>query len=375
MSVSDRTPLIIVGAGPTGLAAALFLAHRGVPVRIIDAAAQPSATSRALLVNPRSLQILQPSGVAAHIVAEGYPVTGARMHLRGREVASIDLRAELPGQLPIGLAQSRTEALLTEALQALGIAVERQTQLQALQQDANGVALVLRLADGSIQTVQAPLVFGADGAHSTARASLGIGFAGSRLPEPWQLWDLQLDTPLDPNHVHIALVADGFLFMMHLHAGMWRVIGNGVDPLGDLPGASVPGAVTWQSQFYIAHRLADRVCVGRVALGGDAAHIHSPLGARGMNLGIEDAWVFADCAADAMAGNLARMHDYAALRQPIQRQVVRRVATITRLVRGRPAPLRWLRDALAPRLIKIAPVRRVVVKTIAGLDHPLRTRC
>jgi 2-polyprenyl-6-methoxyphenol hydroxylase-like FAD-dependent oxidoreductase len=373
MPATSHAPLMIVGAGPTGLAAALFLARRGVAVRIIDAATQPATTSKALLVNPRSLDILGECGVAARIVAEGYALSGATMHRDGQEVASIDLRGQLP-QLPIGLAQARTEALLNEALEAQGVRVERGVTLQSLTQDAQQVTLALQQADGSTQTVQAPLVFGADGARSAVRHALGIDFAGSGLPEPWLLWDLRLRTTLDPQRAHIGLVPDGFLFVMHLQAGVWRVIGNGADPLAQLPGGSVPGEVLWQSQFHIAHRLADSFSAGRVALGGDAAHIHSPLGARGMNLGIEDAWVFADCAVDALGGQLDRMQEYAGLRRPLDRQVVRRVAAITRLMRGRPAPLRWLRDALAPQVLKLAPARQRMLQTIAGLDHPLRTR-
>ena len=373
MAASTPVPLMIVGAGPTGLAAALFLARRGVPVRIIDAAMQPTTTSKALLVNPRSLEMLKESGVAACIIAEGWAVKGMAMHRGNREVVSVDLRHQMP-QLPIGLAQARTEALLNDALEAFGVHVERGLSLQSLQQDAEQVALTLQQTDGSTQTVQASLVFGADGARSVVRHALGVDFAGSALPEPWLLWDVRLDTSLDPLRAHIGLQPDGFLFLMHLQAGIWRVIGNGIDPLAQLPCGSVPGEVMWQSQFHIAHRVASNASVGRVALGGDAAHIHSPLGARGMNLGIEDAYVFADCAFDALNGNLERMQEYAELRQPVHREVVRNIAALTRVMRGRPAPLRWLRNTLLPELVKVAPLRRRLLQTMAGLDHPLRTR-
>ncbi len=373
MTASAKAPLMIIGAGPTGLAAALFLARRGVPVRIVDAATQPTTTSKALLVNPRSLEMLKDTGVAARIIAEGWAVQGMAMHRGNREVVSVDLQGELP-QLPIGLAQARTEALLNEALEALGVHVERGLSLQTLQQDAQQVTLTLQQADGSTQMVQAPLVFGADGARSVVRHALGVDFAGSALPEPWLLWDVQLDTPLDPQRVHIGLQPDGFLFVMHLQADIWRVIGNGADPLAQLPYGSVPGEVIWQSQFHIAHRLAGKASVGRVALGGDAAHIHSPLGARGMNLGMEDAYVFADCAFDALNGKLERMQEYAELREPLHRQVVHRVAALTRIMRGRPAPLRWMRNTLMPELVKVEPLRRRLLQTMAGLDHPLRTR-
>lgn len=370
MSAATQLPVMIVGAGPTGLSAALFLARRGLPVRIIDAAAEPATTSKALLVNPRTLDILRDSGVARRIVGEGHAVVGAVLHRAGRQVASIDLRGELSAQLPIGLAQAGTEALLTQALAQCGVQVERSTSLLTLHQDAQQVILNLQSEHGN-RTAHASLVFGADGAHSAVRRALDIDFPGHALPEPWLLWDLHLRTSLDPRCAHIVLAPDGFVFVMNLQADLWRVIGNGAEPLARLPGDSVAGRVEWQSRFHIAHRLASRFGVGRVMLGGDAAHIHSPLGARGMNLGIEDAWVFAECAARALGGTVAQLQAYADLRRAVDGQVVRKVATLTRLMGGHQPALRRLRDALLPQALKLAPLRRLMIRTLAGLDHPL----
>jgi 2-polyprenyl-6-methoxyphenol hydroxylase-like FAD-dependent oxidoreductase len=163
------------------------------------------------------------------------------------------------------------------------------------------------------------------------------------------------------------------MFLMALKSDVWRVIGNSADPLAQLPAGSVPGTVWWQSEFHIAHRLASRVCVGRVALGGDAAHIHSPLGARGMNLGIEDAWVFADCAADALDGRLQRMREYAELREVVHHRVVKKIAAITRMMRGKPAALARIRELIMPQLLKLPQARKQMAATISGMDHPLRT--
>jgi 2-polyprenyl-6-methoxyphenol hydroxylase-like FAD-dependent oxidoreductase len=372
MTVTAGAPVLIVGAGPTGLAAALFLAQRGVKVRIIDAAPSPITTSKALLVNPRSLEILHDSGVAARIMTEGTRIMGACMRRGAKVVATLDVLELLPGQPLIGIPQARTEALLNNALEACGVMVERGTSLQTLQQDTDRVLMSLRHADGRDETTVAALVFGADGARSTVRHQLGLAFEGTTLPETWRLWDLQLQTTLDPQRVHLVLLQDGFMFLMALQGDIWRVIGNSADPLAQLPADSVPGRVAWQSDFHIAHRLASRACVGRVALGGDAAHIHSPLGARGMNLGIEDAWVFAHCAADALDGSLQRMREYALLRETVHHQVVKKIAAITRLMRGKPAPVARIRDVLIPQLMKWPSAQRQMAATISGLDHPLR---
>jgi 3-(3-hydroxy-phenyl)propionate hydroxylase len=372
---SFQPAILVVGAGPTGLAAALLLAQRGISVRIIDPVLQPTPYSKALAVNVRTLEVLRETGVADRIVAEGWAAAGATVHLHDRAVATVDLSSSLgtPRAMTI-LPQARTEALLAEALQAQGVNVERGVSLLTLEQNESRVLSTLAQADGRTEQVQTSLVFGADGARSATRHALGLGFDGSSLPEPWRLWDMQLETKLDRMQAHIILEPDGFIFMLRLHGDQWRVIGNGADTLASLGRYSKLGTIAWQSEFHIGHRVATQAAVGRVALGGDAAHIHSPIGARGMNLGIEDAYVYADCAAGALAGNMSRLQDYAELRHAVHKQVVRRISVMTHFARGRPAWLRVVRDAVMPVAARFAPVRRQMLKTIGGLDHPLVIR-
>jgi 2-polyprenyl-6-methoxyphenol hydroxylase-like FAD-dependent oxidoreductase len=372
---NNTLPVLVAGAGPTGLAAALLLARRGVAVRIVDKAPLPSRHSKALAVNPRTQELLEDTGVTARMLAEGWTVLGLTLHRPGHDDVAVPLSPLLDTHRSLlSLPQASTEALLAEALQALGVEVERSVKLDALEQDDDGVSASLAHADGSIERVRTPLLYGADGAHSTVRQALGLAFPGEELPEPWQLWDLRLATPLAPDRVHLMLLPDGFLFALRVQDDLWRVMGNGTHPLDALPAGTVCGEVLWQSHFHIAHRVAERAGVGRVLLGGDAAHIHSPLGARGMNLGIEDAYVFADCAADALGGRLSRLASYAQLRHPVHRQVVRRIAALTRLMHGHPTALRELRDRLVPRLMRFGPARRQFFRVAGGLDHPVRTR-
>ncbi|HET6806231.1 MAG TPA: FAD-dependent monooxygenase [Frateuria sp.] len=372
---SNALPVMIAGAGPTGLAAALWLARRGVPVRVVDKATAPSSHSKALAVNPRTQDLLEDTGVTARMLAEGWTVRGLSLHRSGHDDVAVPLSPLLDSDRSLlSLPQSRTEALLADALRAQGVTVERGVKLDTLTQRDDSVAIQLVHADGAVESTHAPLLYGADGAHSTVRQALGLAFPGDELPEPWQLWDLHLTTPLDPDRVHLFLRPDGFLFALRVRDDLWRVMGNGTDPLAALPVGTVCGEVRWQSDFHIAHRVAERAGVGRVLLGGDAAHVHSPLGARGMNLGIEDAYVFADCAADALAGRPSRLASYARLRHPVHRQVVRRVGALTRLMHGRPPSLRELRDVLVPRLMRFGPARRQFLRVAGGLDHPVRTR-
>ena len=165
--------VLIVGAGPTGLAAALFLTRRGVPVRIIDAAERPTATSKALGVNPRTLDLLEDSGVTARILAEAQEMRTLFLHRNGRPLTTLrpDWKALGAAHPMVILPQARTEALLTGALATLGVTPERDRALGAVTRTDDAVTATL--ADG--ETISAPLLFAADGAHSTVRKALEEG--------------------------------------------------------------------------------------------------------------------------------------------------------------------------------------------------------
>lgn len=363
--------VLIVGAGPTGLAAALFLSHRGVSVRLIDAASGPTRTSKALGVNPRTLDLLQDTGVTAAIEAEGQDIRALRLHRRGRPLASITpdwaaLGAAHPMQV---LPQARTESLLTEALAAFGGAPERDLALTGLSQTADAVHAAL--SDGS--SIAVPVVFAADGAHSAARKALGLDFPGDVWDEPWQLIDLDLTGPV-ADEGWIDLRPTGPFVCLPFSGTTFRLIGFGPPLLDHLPQGWTAGTVHWRSDFRISHRMVEAMTVGRVCLGGDAAHIHSPVGARGMNLGIEDAFVFAACAADFLAGAPGRLDDYDRLRGPIDAAVVRRVRALTLAIRHASPAADLMRRLLLPAVARLPFVINRVLKLGMGLDHPLAVR-
>ncbi|MXP62221.1 FAD-dependent oxidoreductase [Roseomonas sp. M0104] len=371
MNNLSQADVLIAGAGPTGLAAALFLARRGRRVRLVDQAEAPAATSRAQVINPRSLELLEPTGVTAAVLREARPIRGVRFYEGWRRIGEIDFSG-LPARHAMSvLPQARTEALLTEALSRHGLAPERGLRLEALRQEAGLVLTEVTDTAGRRQTLRSSLLLGADGAHSAVRKALGLGFPGSSFPEAWPLFDVALNDPLDLDHAHIAFVPRGLVFMLALRQGLWRVFGNVAAPLEHLPPGTEAGEAVWTSNFHISHRRAAQVLAGRVALAGDAAHIHSPAGARGMNLGIEDAFVFAACAADALEGRPGRLADYARLRHPLHARVVRRMALLTRLARGRPALVGHLRHLLFPLAASLGPAAHRMRDFLAGIDQPL----
>jgi len=373
MSELPPTEVLIAGAGPTGLAAALFLARRGRRVRLVDQAEAAATTSRAQVINPRSLQLLEPTGVTTAVLREARPIRGVRFYESWRRIGEVDFTG-LPSRYAMSvLPQARTEALLTEALGRHGLTPERGLRFEELRQEQDGVLTVLADTAGRRETQRSRLLLGADGAHSAVRKALGLHFKGSSFPESWPLYDIALNDPLDLDHAHVGFVPGGLIFLLGLRPGLWRVFGNVEAPLTHLPPGAQAGATSWTSTFHISHRLAERVLAGNVALAGDAAHIHSPVGARGMNLGIEDAFVFAACAADALEGKLARLADYARLRSPVHAQVVRRMALLTRLARGRPELMGGLRHFLFPLVASFGPAAHRMRDFVAGVDHAAET--
>ena len=364
----SQPSVLIVGAGPTGLAAALFLARQGLRPRIVDMATEPAPHSRALAVNPRTLELLEATGVSERMVAEGRAALGVCFHEDGKELARVDAERVHPRYGLTVLSQARSEALLTEALTAQGVVVERGRKARLLCQDEASVRVCLD--DDCVGVGNVDMVFAADGAHSGFREKLGIDFPGDAYPEAWPLFDVPLETPLDRRYAHVMFFPYGMIFLLALDDTTWRVISSVPDPLSRLPAGSTAGTPLWRSTFHIAHRVAARCAVGRVALGGDAAHIHSPVGARGMNLGIEDAAALARCMAAHPDNPVQALSRYHSQRHLVHEAVVERIHAITSVARGGNALLRGIRHTVLPVATRVPLFRRFALRTVMGLDHP-----
>jgi 2-polyprenyl-6-methoxyphenol hydroxylase-like FAD-dependent oxidoreductase len=358
-------PILVIGAGPVGLTAALELSRRGLPVRIVEKERQRERFSKALAVNPRSLELLQASGVTDRLLAEGLRIKRFRVVGEHRVLAKMKFKElESRYKFVLGLPQSRTEAIIEEALAERGIAVERGIEALGIVARPEGSRVLLR-RDGHDEQVAADCVLAADGAHSTLRKTLGIGFPGTRAPQTFHMIDAKLAWSYPHDEVFALMRGRRPLACIPLpEEGCYRLIAVEEKPAQRLPPGARIERLDWESTFQVSYRLAERFTQGVVHLAGDAAHIHSPIGARGMNLGIEDACVFARLAAK---GELAR---YAATRRPVAQGVLRLTENFTRLIATQRPFVRWLRDNLGFQLLHIHALRRRALRGVAGLDHP-----
>lgn len=191
--------------------------------------------------------------------------------------------------------QCDTENIIEEVLQERGIQVERNIELISLSAKENTTQLDLKKESGVIEHLDVNgLVIGADGNKSKVRELLGVDFNGWEHQEKFSLYDVELDTPLSPKEGHYLIFKEGGMIMLHIRNGLWRVGGNVNDVFAHLPKGTSIGNISWETHFTVREKMAERFNASNVYLLGDAAHIHSPVGAKGMNLCIEDSFVFSE---------------------------------------------------------------------------------
>jgi len=310
--------VLIVGAGPTGLVLALWLTRLGVKVRIIDKTAEPGTTSRALAVQTRTLEFYRQIDLATTVVEHGVRLVVANFWVRATRVARARFGDGGVGLSPFPYAlifpQDEHERVLIERLRELGVTVERRVELLGFEDAGDRVRARLRRADGTEEACEAAYIAASDGAHSTVRDGLAIGFPGGTYAHLFYVADVEARGPAMDGELHGALDEAEFLLIFPLKGNRRaRLIGvvrddaetrhdtltwNDVSKdVIDRMGITVE-RVNWFSTYHVHHRVADHFQKGRAFLLGDAAHIHSPVGGQGMNTGIGDAvnlaWKLAD---------------------------------------------------------------------------------
>jgi 2-polyprenyl-6-methoxyphenol hydroxylase-like FAD-dependent oxidoreductase len=388
-----ETPrVLVVGAGPVGLAMACELARHGVPCRIVDSSEGPTEQSRALGIQARTLEVFENVGVVEDVLARARKVHGMGAFADGRRITHItfDLEA-LETHYPylLILPQGETEKILVGRLKGHGIEVERRTSVQGLSQDGSGVSATMIDADGRPSEVRVPWLVGCDGARSVVRKALGLPFEGAEYEESFLLADVKLAWNRPDDEMTITLTPGGPIVAFPLpDVGRWRLIHASIRPLDASeaePAKLVirfqallrehgrPEAVVsepiWTSAFKIHRRVADRFREGRCFIAGDAAHIHSPAGGQGMNTGIQDAynlaWKLSLVARGASPDSL--LDSYSTERRGVVAGVIHGSDLLTRVITLRNPVAKSVRDHLAGLLGEFDFVARKLSKNVSEL--------
>ncbi len=307
--MTTRSDVLIVGAGPTGLVLALWLTKLGVTARIIDKTEAPGTTSRALAVHARTLELYRQLDLAEAVIENGHKVPAVNLWVRGNREARVSFEDVGAGITPYPFLhifpQDEHEKLLIARLEAMGIAVERRTELLGFRDDGDRIVARLRRPGGEEESCEAAYIAGCDGARSVVRETMGTGFPGGTYRQVFYVADVEADGPPIDGELHVDLDEADFLAVFPL-AGMGRarLIGTVRDKRADHPEAlefqDVSGRavdhlrlgvdkVNWFSTYHVHHRVTEHFRKGRAFVLGDAAHIHSPAGGQGMNTGIGDA--------------------------------------------------------------------------------------
>jgi 4,5-epoxidase len=390
-----RPDLLIVGAGPVGLAMALFARRAGLVPRIVDKAPAPSRHSKAMGLQYRVSELLAYLGLAERFRAAGTLPGLVNMYAGPKRLLSLAFAdfSDLVGRggfVPVGIMipQSETERLLGEALAVAGGTVEWSTELAALAQDEREVSFTLRLADGREERAAADWLVGCDGAHSAVRKLAGLTFEGKSYPLAFVIADVKSRWPADHGSVHVWFHQDGSAAAMPLPGeAHWRLFVETTRQKapagGEIDFAEIArlvaertgqggldlGECLWRSDFRINCRMVDRFGTGRVYVAGDAAHIHSPTGGQGITTGLQDAanlaWKLGRVRGGAPA---ALLESYDAERIPHARAVLAETDRNTRIFIAPTPTLRFLRDRIVLPLLRRPALQRKLVRKLSQLD-------
>jgi 2-polyprenyl-6-methoxyphenol hydroxylase-like FAD-dependent oxidoreductase len=383
------TDVLIIGAGPTGLVLALWLTAQGVRVRIVDKTAGPGTTSRALGVQARTLELYRQMNLSKAVIDAGHRAPAVNLWVAGRRAARIPLMEIGEGLTPYPFVhlypQDRHEALLVERLEQAGVTVERRSEVVALHDRADRIEARLRRAEGDESVLEARYVAGCDGARSIVRRMIGAAFPGGTYPHLFYVADVDSAGPTADGELHVDLDSSDFVAVFPLDGeGRARLIGTvrgaradraeglTFDDVGHRAIETMKVQVTkvnWFSTYRVHHRVTDRFRKGRAFLLGDAAHIHSPVGAQGMNTGIGDAinlaWKLAAVVASRAPESI--LDSYEAERRPFARRLVRTTDQAFNLVTAQGPLGEILRTGLAPAFLPMIAASRW------GRDFAFRT--
>ena len=380
-----RQNVVIVGAGPTGLALAAELKRLGVSSIILDRLAAGQNTSRAAVVHARTLEVLEPLGVTPELIEQGLQIEDFRLRERGKLLADISFRG-LPTRYPFTLMcpQNRTEAVLLRRLEALGGEVQRPCEVFSILDKEDGVEVQYRSGEEQ-KSIHANWLVGCDGMHSIVREQSSIPFEGGAYDESFMLGDIEMDWPLGREEASLFFSPAGLMVVVPLPDNHFRIVATmqnapEAPSIGDLQkvleergpegGGIHVRRVFWSSRFHIHHRVAKTLRRGHILLAGDAAHVHSPAGGQGMNTGIQDAIALATALHQTLQQqNDAPLDAWQTKRLEIARSVVGFTDQLTKLATSPSKTVRLLRNAVLDMVGHLPFAQHAIAEKLSELNN------
>jgi 2-polyprenyl-6-methoxyphenol hydroxylase-like FAD-dependent oxidoreductase len=375
--------VLIVGAGPVGLFLANECARRGLRWRLVEARSEQSTHSKALAIMPRTLEIFDMAGIVAPFLETANRVTSAAIITHGRRLARMQFTPEeSPYPFVAMVPQDVTERLLVEELRRKSGAVEYETAFLSATQYKDHVTVTLDERGERVELTTA-FVVGCDGAHSTVRHLLKLPFEGEQYDDLFLLADVETNETLPADEMQLCPNEFGPLAIFPMSATRRRIVATIENAEGEAPSLDLvrellvqraPSGIEahtllWSSYFRIHRRQVARLRDHRIFVAGDAAHIHSPFGAQGMNTGLQDVWNLVwklDLAARGH-GREELLDSYTAERRPVIKHVINITDFMTKAM-GTPSKLaQALRNTVIPVVSRLTPFQHAFVQTLSEL--------
>ena len=398
IAIEQKTSVIIVGAGPTGLMMAAQLALQNIPFLIIEKASGSTTQSRALGIQARTLEIFAQMGIINEFLAQGQPAKALNFITHGKVARHVPLKNMGAGltSFPylLMLEQSKTERILVNFLKSFKKEIYWNTELVSFTQDSAAVSAIVKDAEGNQQTIHADWIIGADGAHSVVRHVLGIKLAGRTYKQSLFVLDCKIDWDMPNDELAVSFSEKSFAAFFPMTENRWRIVGEVP------PSAYGNDEITfeevnkdfakllnikltlhdpkWISLYHSHHRCVETFEEGRAFLLGDAAHIHSPVGAQGMNTGLQDAYNLAWKLALVIKGKASQalVQTYTEERLPFAHKLVHTTDRLFSLIVGTNPLAIFARMHIIPTVIKFVMSqpkgRKFMFRTISQIGISYR---